>query len=119
VSLEQIMKSAHQSGILLYGVGLLTEEEHREAARAKRALNDLAEATGGKTYFPKDLEEVDQIAHEVANMIRNQYTIEYTPSNAAMDGTFRSIQITAKASGNPVVRTRSGYYATPDAKTDK
>ena len=119
VSLEQIMKSAHQSGILLYGVGLLTEEEHREAARAKKALNDLAEATGGKTYFPKDLEEVDQIAHEVANMIRNQYTIEYSPSNAAMDGTFRAIQITAKAPGNPTVRTRSGYYATPDAKTDK
>ena len=119
VSLEQIMKSAHQSGILLYGVGLLTEEEHREAARAKKALNELAEATGGKTYFPKDLEEVDAIAHEVANMIRNQYTIEYTPSNAAMDGTFRAIQITAKASGNPTVRTRSGYYATPDAKTDK
>jgi Ca-activated chloride channel family protein len=119
VSLEQIMRSAHQSGILLYGVGLLTEEEHREAARAKHALNDLAEATGGKTYFPKDLEEVDQIAHEVANMIRSQYTIEYTPSNAAMDGTFRAIQITAKAPGNPTVRTRSGYYATPDAKTDK
>ncbi len=119
VGMEQIMKSAHQSGILLYGVGLLTEEEHREAARAKKALNDLAEATGGKTYFPKDLEEVDAIAHEVANMIRNQYTIEYTPANAAMDGTFRAIQITAKAPGNPAVRTRSGYYATPDAKTDK
>jgi Ca-activated chloride channel family protein len=119
VTMDQIMKSAHQSGILLYGVGLLTEEEHREAAKAKRALNDLAEATGGKTYFPKDLEEVDQIAHEVANIIRNQYTIEYTPSNAAMDGTFRAIQITAKGAGNLTVRTRSGYYATPDAKTDK
>jgi Ca-activated chloride channel family protein len=119
VSLDQIMKSAHQSGILLYGVGLLTEEEHREATRAKRALNDLAEATGGRTYFPKDLEEVDQIAHEVAAVIRSQYTIEYTPSNPAMDGTFRAIQITAKAAGNPTVRTRSGYYATPDAKTGR
>jgi|ERR1039458_510872 VWFA-related protein len=119
VSLEQIMKSAHQSDVLLYGVGLLTEEEHREATRAKHALNDLAEATGGKTYFPKDLEEVDQIAHQVANDIRNQYTIEYTPSNPAMDGSFRAIHIVAKASGNPAVRTRSGYYATPDATTDK
>jgi hypothetical protein len=36
-----------------------------------------------------------------------------------MDGTFRTIHITAKASGNPTVRTRSGYYATPDAKTNK
>ena len=32
-----------------------------------------------------------------------------------MDGTFRQIKITAKAPGNPVVRTRTGYYATPDS----
>jgi VWFA-related protein len=114
IGMEQIMRSAHQSGIVLYGVGLLTEEEHREAAHAKRALNDLADATGGKTFFPKELEEVDHIAHQVAEDIRNQYTIEYSPSNAAMDGTFRTIRVVAKAPGNPDVRTRSGYYATPD-----
>ena len=117
VSMEHIMKSAHQSDVLIYGVGLLTEEEHREAGRAKRALNDLAEATGGKTFFPKDVEEVDLIAHQVAHDIRSQYTIEYSPTNAAMDGTFRAIRIAVKAPGNPAVRTRSGYYATPDAKT--
>jgi VWFA-related protein len=119
LSLEHIMKSAHASDVLIYGVGLLTEEEHREAARAKKALNDLAEATGGKTFFPKDVEEVDAIAHLVAHDIRSQYIIEYSPSNSAMDGTFRAIRITARASGNPTVRTRSGYYATPDAKTNK
>ena len=117
LSLEKIMKSAHQSGVLIYGVGLLSEEEHREASRARRALNDLAEATGGKTFFPQGVEEVDAIAHLVAHDIRSQYIIEYSPSNAAMDNTFRAIRITAKAPGNPTVRTRSGYYATPDAKT--
>uniref|UniRef100_Q01T75 von Willebrand factor, type A n=1 Tax=Solibacter usitatus (strain Ellin6076) TaxID=234267 RepID=Q01T75_SOLUE len=117
INMERIMKNAHQSDVLIYGVGLLTEEEHREAARAKRALNDLAEATGGKTFFPKDLEEVDAIASQVAHDIRSQYTIEYSPTNAAMDGTFRAIHIAVKAAGNPAVRTRSGYYATPDAKT--
>ena len=117
INMERIMKNAHQSDVLIYGVGLLTEEEHREAARAKRALNDLAEATGGKTFFPKDLEEVDAIASQVAHDIRSQYTIEYSPTNSAMDGTFRAIHIAVKASGNPAVRTRSGYYATPDAKT--
>ena len=113
LSMEHIMKSAHQSDVLIYGVGLLTEEEHREAGRARRALNDLAEATGGKTFFPKDVEEVDAIAHLVAHDIRSQYIIEYSPSNSAMDNTFRAIRITAKAPGNPTVRTRSGYYATP------
>ena len=119
LTLQHIMKSAHQSDVLIYGVGLLTEEEHREAAHARRALNDLAEATGGKTFFPKDVEEVDAIAHLVAHDIRSQYIIEYSPSKSTMDGSFRAIRITAKAAGNPTVRTRSGYYATPDAKTNK
>jgi VWFA-related protein len=117
VNMERIMKNAHQSDVLIYGVGLLTEEEHREAGRAKRALNDLAEATGGKTYFPREVGEVDMIAHQVAQDIRSQYIIEYSPTNSAMDGTFRAIRIAVKAPGNPAVRTRSGYYATPEAKT--
>jgi VWFA-related protein len=116
IGLDSLIRNAHQSEVLIYGVGLLNEEEHREAARARRALNDLAEATGGKTFFPKDVEEVGHIAEQVAHDIRNQYTIEYSPSNAAMDGTFRQIRIAVKASGNPTVRTRSGYYATPDKR---
>jgi len=112
VSLEKIMKEAHQRDVLIYGVGILAEEERREAGRARKALNDLAEATGGKTFFPQSVEEVDAIAHQVARDIRNQYIIEYSPLNAAMDGTFRAIRIAVKASGGPTVRTRSGYYAT-------
>jgi VWFA-related protein len=115
VSLENLVKASQQSGVLIYSIGLLSEEERREAKRAERALMALAEATGGEAYFPKDLAEVDRIAHQVAHNIRNQYTIVYTPANQTMDGTFRQIKVTAKAAGNPTVRTRSGYYATPDA----
>jgi VWFA-related protein len=57
---------------------------------------------------------VDLIAKQVARDVRNQYTIQYTPTNIAMDGTFRQIKITVNAPGHPTVRTRSGYYATPD-----
>lgn len=114
VSLENLVKAAQQSGVLIYSVGLLSEEERREAKRAERALNALAEATGGETFFPHDVGDVERIAHQVARDIRNQYSIVYSPSNQAMDGTFRQIKVTVKAAGNPTVRTRSGYYATPD-----
>jgi hypothetical protein len=67
-----------------------------------------------KSSFFKDAGEVDKIAHQVAKDIRSQYTVEYTPTNTAMDGTFRQIKVTVKAPGNPTVRTRSGYYATAD-----
>ena len=117
VTLENLVKAAQQSGVLIYAVGLLSDEERREAAHAKRALNSSPKATGGETFFPKELSEVDRIAHQVAHDIRNQYTIQYTPSNTAMDGAYRQIKVAVNAAGRPTARTRSGYYATPDQQT--
>jgi len=117
ISPENLVKAAQQSEVLIYGIGLLGEEERREAQRAQRALKTLAEATGGEVFFPKDVTEVEKIAHQVARDIRNQYTIEYSPSNTNLDGSFRKIEITVKAPGNPKVRTRSGYYATKETSS--
>ncbi len=119
VSLEALVKVAQQSGVLIYAVGLLSEEDRRDATKAKRELTSLTEATGGEAFFPKELADVDHIAQEVAHDIRNQYTIAYTPSNTALDGSFREIKITVNAPGHPTVRTRSGYYATPDQAAPK
>jgi Ca-activated chloride channel homolog len=114
VSLENLVKASQQSEVLIYGVGLLGEEERREAQRAQRALKALGTATGGEVFFPKDAGEVDKIAHQVARDIRNQYTLQYTPSNALLDGSYRQIRVSVNAPGKPTARTRSGYYATPD-----
>lgn len=114
VNQEDLVRAAQQSEVLIYSVGLLGEEERREAKRAQRALRELADATGGEAFFPKEVSDVDKIAHQVARDIRSQYTIQYTPTNTAMDGTYRQIKVTVNAPGRPAVRTRSGYYATPD-----
>jgi len=114
ISLENLVKASQDSGVLIYSVGLLSEEERREAKRCKRALEALAEATGGESYFPKETAEVDRVAHQVAHDIRNQYTLGYTPTNVALDGSFRQVKVTANGPNHPTVRTRSGYYATPD-----
>jgi len=117
ISLEDLVRAAQQSEVLIYSVGLLSDEERREAKRAERALDDLAVATGGETFFPKELSNVDRICHQVARNIRSQYTIQYTPTNSAMDGTFRQIKVTVKAPGHLTARTRSGYYANDKAVT--
>ena len=119
MSLEALTKEAQQSGVLIYAVGLLAEEERNEARRAKRELLWLTETTGGEAFFPNDLTDVDRIAKEVAQDIRSQYTIAYSPSITALDGTFRGIKITVNAPGHPTVRSRSGYYATPDQAQTK
>jgi VWFA-related protein len=114
ISLENLVKSAQNSGVLIYTVGLLSEEERREAKRCKRALEELSSVTGGEAYFPKELAEVDRVAHQVARDIRNQYTLAYTPVNIALDGSYRQIKVTANGPNRPTARTRSGYYATPE-----
>ena len=113
-TLENLVKAAQQSEVLIYTVGLLSEEEKREAKRATRALNAIAEATGAKSYYPKELKDVDGVCQQVAHDIRSQYIIEYSPTNSALDGSFRQIKVVANGPNHPVVRTRSGYYATPD-----
>ncbi len=114
VSLEALVRQAQQDDVLIYAIGLLSEEEKKEAKKAKRALDLLVESTGGQVFYPKDVSEVEKIAHEVAHDIRNQYTIAYTPTNQALDGSFRQVKVVAKGAGNPIARTRLGYYAVKD-----
>src|SRR5262249_31313503 len=110
--LEQLVRQAQHSEVLIYSIGLLTAEEPREARAAKRALKALAEASGGMDYYPKDLAEVEQLTPEIAHEIRNQYIVEYSPINQTLDGTFRQIKVQVNGFGKPTVRTRNGYYAT-------
>jgi Ca-activated chloride channel homolog len=112
-TLEKVVGRSNQSDVLVYAIGLFTEEEKHEATKARRALNELVGATGGLAFYPKDVNEVQALAVEVARDIRNQYTIAYTPSIQALDGSYRQIKVTVEAPGKPVVRTRSGYYASP------
>ena len=115
ISLEKVVARANQSDVLVYAIGLFTEEEKHEAVKARRALRELTAATGGLSFYPKEVAEVQSLAVEVARDIRSQYTIAYSPSVQALDGSYRQIKVMVDAPGKPVVRTRSGYYASPDS----
>ena len=109
-SLEQAIRRLQvENGPVVYSIGLLGDEHQR---RAQRALKAMADQTGGASFFPKDLSEVDSITQEIARDIRNQYTIGYRPSTPQNQGGYRTIRVEAHASGykHLMVRTRSGYY---------
>jgi Ca-activated chloride channel homolog len=110
-TLEQLVRKARQSEVLIYCIGLLNDEEPREGRAAKHALKVLAEASGGLDYYPKTLSEVENITPQIAHEIRNQYILAYSPTNTALDGSFRAIKVTVNAPGHPTVRVRNGYYA--------
>jgi Ca-activated chloride channel homolog len=110
-SLEQAVRRLEEkNGPTVYTIGLLQEERSK---RARRALREMAEDTGGVAFFPKDLSEVQAITSQIAHDIRNQYTIQYKPSTPQSAGGYRTVKVEANAKGYKKlqVRTRSGYYA--------
>jgi VWFA-related protein len=117
LSLEQTIRRVQQlSGPVIYAIGLLFGDEmtHSEVRHARRALEMLSGETGGMAFFPKSMEQVDEIAAEVARDVRNQYTIGYHSTKPTTEPGFRRVQVTAQAEGmgKLEVRTRTGYYPT-------
>jgi Ca-activated chloride channel homolog len=110
-SLEQALRGLEEkNGPTVYTIGLLGEEHEK---RARRALREMAEDTGGVAFFPKNLDEVEAITQQIAHDIRNQYTIQYKPTTPQSAGGYRTVKVEAQAKGYKKlqVRTRSGYYA--------
>jgi Ca-activated chloride channel family protein len=83
--------------------------------KAEGLLNKLAEETGGKAFFPKELSEVHQIAQQISTDLRTQYSVGYYPSNSAKDGTFRAVKVQVNSGARRLLaRTRPGYTAARD-----
>jgi Ca-activated chloride channel family protein len=116
ITLEELVRKAQQSEVMIYAIGLPDEEMRREARAAKRALSSIASSSGGLDYFLQELPEVERTALQVAHEIRNQYVIAYTPSNPSLDGSYRQIRVAVDGPNRPVARTRTGYYATPEPR---
>jgi Ca-activated chloride channel homolog len=119
ITLEKLVQKSHDAEVVLYFIGLLNEEDKREAKKAKRAMEALAQASGGIAVFPETLSDVEKVALDLANEIRNQYIITYSPTNQSLDGSFRTIKVIANGPGRPTVRTRSGYFASPEAPSQR
>ena len=110
-SLEQAIRNLQaENGPTVYTIGILGDEHSK---RARRALREMAEETGGVAFFPKDVSEVSAITSQIAHDIRNQYTIVYKPTKPQSAGGYRTVKVEANAKGykHLQVRTRSGYYA--------
>jgi Ca-activated chloride channel homolog len=113
-TLEKCVREIQKTDTVVYAIGLLSEESKKSAKTAKRALTAITQASGGVAYFPENVEDVHAICEQVAHDIRHQYTLAYYPSNAARDGTFRTVHVDVippRGHGKLTARTRNGYYA--------
>ena len=114
LTLDQAIRRVQSlNGPVVYSIGLLYEDlSKQEAARARSDLQSLSLETGGVAYFPNSLQDVDEIAAQVARDIRNQYTIGYRSSKAASLGGYRAVRVEARGTKHETltVRTRKGYF---------
>jgi Ca-activated chloride channel homolog len=113
-SLEKTIREIQKTDTVIYTIGLLSEEKGKTKAKAKKALKEIADASGGLAYFPENVEDVHNICGQVAHDIRNQYTLAYYPTNTRRDGTFRTVSVEVippRGRGKLIARTRNGYYA--------
>ena len=124
LSYEKVLAHVRQSsGVAIYAVGLLDEDQgsglfglgRSPQKKARQALTEIAELTGGRAYFPKTLEEVETICKQLARELRDQYTIGYAPSNIKQDGTRRVVTVNVvnppRNSGKITVNAPQQYTA--------
>ena len=124
-TLDEVIERLRDSNVTVYAIGLLEQNDQRgglfrksPSHKAKKALEEIAEATGGEAFFPKTFEEVEELCRQIAHDLRNHYTIGYNPSNRNLDGTWRNVEVKVNAPrGFPKlsVRTKPGYRA-PDGE---
>jgi VWFA-related protein len=78
--------------------------------KGDKVLERIAEATGGRAFFPFQMRDVSDAFLSIQEELRSQYAVAYKPADFAADGRYRTIEILAQARGLKV-RTRKGYYA--------
>ena len=119
--INKVIEALKQSKVTLYCVGLIEENDQRgglfkkpPSKKAKEDLERFAAITGGQAFFPKSIDEVEDLVKNIAHDLRNHYTVTYTPTNIKLDGTYREILVKLnppKNMGKITWHTKQGYYA--------
>jgi VWFA-related protein len=76
-----------------------------------KILQDLADQTGGRAFFPYHVDDLDQSFQDIGDELRNQYSIAYIPTNYVLDGRYHRIRIDVPEHKGYQVRARRGYFA--------
>jgi len=118
---QQLFELLRESDVQIFTIGFVSELSKEGGfiskspqAKAKNLLERLATETGGKSYFPANISELDTIARDIASELRTQYSISYAPTNERQDGSFKNIKVQVADGPNKQKRiavTRTGRIA--------
>jgi Ca-activated chloride channel homolog len=114
IRLDDVVKRADLSGASFYGIGIYDPDD---GEADPKTLRNLANRTGGESFFPERLADVRSLCERIALTMRNQYTLSYSPPSVDTKPTYHRIEVKVKdpKKRKLTVRTRTGYYTTPAA----
>ena len=98
----------------VYAIGTNPSANTKEEMYSRLALEELASASGGKAFFPRNLEQMDEAFERIALELRHQYSIGYRPANFTADGKWHRVKVKVTPPIEPkhlFVRSAEGYYA--------
>lgn len=101
------------SDVIVYGIGFLQHQPTGVRNEQKLRLQQLADVTGGQTFFPTSAKAVGQVFDQIVAQVRAQYSLGFVSSNAVQDGTWRKVDVRLTPTHLQAlrVRARRGYYA--------
>lgn len=103
---EEAIDMAQRAGVIIYTISTSLVERH---TKGDDDLRKLADATGGRAFFPEKLDDVVTAFSDIQEELRSQYSISYRPDQFVANGQFRPIQIMTD-SKKYKVRAKKGYY---------
>ena len=107
VTREDALEMAHKAEAVVYTI---STNRTGYAADGDRTLRRFAKETGGVAFHPFQARDLQQSFANIANELRHQYFILYSPSQFVNDGSFHTVEVRTRHR-NATVRVRSGYYA--------
>src|SRR5579864_7546994 len=108
VTREEAIEMAQRAEAIVYTI---STNVSGTKGTGDKVLERIAEATGGRAFFPFQIRDVANAFAEIQTELRSQYAISYKPANFKADGHYRTIEIVANDRKNLRVRSRRGYYA--------
>jgi Ca-activated chloride channel homolog len=105
--LGDAIKECQRAGTIVYTISTNTSPSRD---RGDDVLQKMAEATGGRAFFPKSLDDMPSSFQAIQDELRSQYALIYKPADFKNDGSFRTIYLFC-LDRRYVVRTMKGYFA--------
>lgn len=106
-SYEDTLEFARRAGVAIYSIGLAIDG--KGSRDAKKKLTEIAEETGGRSFFLDDVSGLARVYAQIQKELRSRYLLTYQSTNSEADGRFRFIELEALAPGI-TAKTLRGYY---------